>query len=301
MKTKTVNSQLSNYKTYLSYKDRMIALATNVFQFDGIDPFIDMSKINYSLLSLGSVAFFKDDETGQLMASPYVATGFRDFYGRPQFIKPIPYFGAYNRTLYKSKNEFVIMYDNEARIPLLPQILESAERLALIKRTIDVNVRQQLTNRIWEVPEELYLTYKKMFEQIDSNVENIAVTKGIDVTKANAIMTPAPFVVDKLNEAKKEEWSEFLELIGIANNSINKKERLITDEVFTSMGGTIANRYNRFESRRKAIEEINKVFETDIKVSFYDGLPATIKNPDEFLGVPENNDSNKGDEVDDIQ
>jgi len=296
MKNRVVNSQLYNYKTYLNYKNRMLSLALNVFQFKGIDPFIDMAQVNYSLLYTGSIAFFKDDVTGQLMAMPYNSVGSLDYYGRPQAIRPIPYYGSYNRTLYKRRGEFVIMYDNEARLPLYPSLVASAERLALIKRGIDINISQQMTNRIWSVPQELELTLKKVLEQVDSNVENILTYKGIDLNQVSGILQPAPYVADKLNDAKKEEWSEFLEMIGIASNTINKKERLITDEVFTSMGGTIASRFNRYESRRKAVEEINKLFGTNIEVGFYDGLPTTIKNPDEFLGVSSNDNEETKDE-----
>lgn len=300
MKTKTVNSQLYNYKTYLSYKNKMLALALNVFQFKNIDPFIDMSLVNYSLLTNGSIAWFKDDVTGTLMAMPYNSVGSLDMYGRPQAIRPIPYYGAYNRTLYKKRKEFVIMYDNEARVPLYPSLTASAERLALIKRGIDINISQQMTNRVWSVPQELEASLKKVLEQVDSNVENILTYKGIDLNQVSSILNIAPFVADKLNDAKKEEWSEFLEMIGIASNTINKKERLITDEVFTSMGGTIASRFNRYESRRKAVEEINEYFGTKIEVGFYDGLPTTIKNPEEFLGGSEeviNNDNENRQDV----
>ena len=287
MKTKTVNSQLYNFKTYLNYKDKMLALALNVFQFKNIDPFIDMSRVNYSLLCNGSIAFFKDDVTGNLLALPYTPVGSLDIYGRPQAIRVIPYFGAYNRTLYKKNKEFVIMYDNEARLPLYPQIIASAERLALIKRTIDINISQQSTNRIWTAPEEKIATLKGLLEQVDSKVNTIVGYDGLDINEINSILNIAPYVADKLNDAKKEEWSEFLEMIGITSSVTQKKERLITDEVFTSMGGTIASRFNRYESRRKAIEEINETFGTDIEVEFYDGLPTTIKDPNEYLNVTE--------------
>lgn len=287
MKTKTVNSQLYNFKTYLNYKDRMLALALNVFQFKNMDPFIDMSRVNYSLLCNGSIAFFKDDVTGDLLALPYTPVGSLDIYGRPQAIRVIPYFGAYNRTLYKKNKEFVIMYDNEARLPLYPQIIASAERLALIKRTIDINIAQQSTNRIWTAPEEKMLTLQRLLEQVDSKVNTIVGYDGLDINEINSILNIAPFVADKLNDAKKEEWSEFLEMIGITSSVTQKKERLITDEVFTSMGGTIASRFNRYESRRKAIEEINETFGTNIEVEFYDGLPTTIKDPNEYLNIKE--------------
>ena len=298
MKTKTVNSQLYNFKTYLNYKDKMLALALNVFQFKNIDPFIDMSRVNYSLLCNGSIAFFKDDVTGNLLALPYTPVGSLDIYGRPQAIRVIPYFGAYNRTLYKKNKEFVIMYDNEARLPLYPQIIACAERLALIKRTIDINISQQSTNRIWTAPEDKIATLKGLLEQVDSKVNTIVGYDGLDINEINSILNIAPFVADKLNDAKKEEWSEFLEMIGITSSVTQKKERLITDEVFTSMGGTIASRFNRYESRRKAIEEINKTFGTQIEVEFYDGLPTTIKDPNEYLNI---NDETEEVDINDIQ
>lgn len=288
MKTKTVNSQLYNFKTYLNYRDKMLSLALNVFQFKNMNPFIEMSKINYSLISDGRIAFFKDDVTGELLAMPFNTVGALDVYERPQAIRPIPYYGSYNRTLYAKRKEFVIMYDNEAHIPLYPQIVASAERLALIKRTMDINIGQQATNRLWKVPEEKKLSLMKVLEQVDSKVENILTYDGFDLNEIGSIMAVAPYVTDKLNDAKKEEWSEFLETIGITSCVVNKKERLITDEVFTSMGGTIASRFNRFESRRKAVKLINEYFNQNIEVEFYDGLPTTIKNPDEFLGSQKN-------------
>ena len=50
-----------------------------------------------------------------------------------------------------------------------------------------------------------------------------------------------------------------------------------------SLGGTIASRYSRFEPRKRAIEEINKKFGTDIKVRYYDGIPTTEKEVDNYI------------------
>lgn len=44
-------------------------------------------------------------------------------------------------------------------------------------------------------------------------------------------------------------------------------------------GGTIASRFNRFEPRKRAVEQINKKFNVDIKVKYYDGIPSSL---DEF-------------------
>lgn len=284
MKRKVVNSQLSNFKTYLNYRDKMVALAMNVFKYKGIPNFIDMSVVNYNLVTTGSVAFFVDEEMG-LMALPYVAVGQYDFYGRPTKIRVIPKFGTYNREL--NSDEFVIMYDNDAHISLYPNILASAERLALIKRTIDINIRQQQTPRFYKTSEENKKTIKDLVDEIEANVSTIITYENINVDDVECVLSPAPYVSDKLNQEKHEEYSEFLDLIGIANVSINKKERVLKDEILTSMGGTIASRYGRFESRRKALEEIKEKFNIDIEVEFYDGLPTTIESVDEYLNKNE--------------
>ena len=287
MKKKAVNSQLYNYKTYLNYRDRMLSLAMNVFQFKNLNPFIDMALVNKTLVMNGSIAFFKDDVTDELLAMPYTSLGSLDYYGRPTRIQPIPYFGVYKRPL--NRNEFVIMYDNNSHIPIYPQLIQSSERMALIKRGIDINISQQMTNRFWKTSEENKRTLKAILEQVDSNVETIVTYDGLDLDETQQVLNPAPFVADKLNDCKKEEWSEFLELIGISETQINKKERIIKDEIMFSMGGTIASRFNRYESRRKAIEEINKKFGTNIEVGFYDGLPSTLLKPEEFLSNNEQN------------
>ena len=280
MKRRLIDSQLYNFKTYLNYKTRMLTLAENVFQFENMNPFIDLAYVNSELVTKGSIAFFKDEVMG-LLALPYTSVGALDIYGRPTTIRVIPKNGYYNRTLHRG--EFVIMYDNDSHLPIFPNIIAHAERMALIKTITDVNLKQQKTPRFWRTSEENKKTIQDIVNDIDGNVDAVTTYDNVDLEDTTLVLAPAPFVTDKLNDAKKEEWAEFLELIGITNVSVQKKERLIRDEIITSMGGTIASRYSRFTSRKKAIDEINKKFGENIEVEFYDGLPSTIADTEEFL------------------
>ena len=83
-----------------------------------------------------------------------------------------------------------------------------------------------------------------------------------------ALKTDAPYVSDKLYQLKTQIWNEALTYLGISNLSIQKKERLITDEAIRSQGGTIASRYSRLEARRKACEEINDMFGLNVSVDY---------------------------------
>ena len=294
MDKKVINSQLSNFKTYKTYLDKMMLLAMNVFQFNNLDDFIDKSVMNYELVTKGSIAFFYDEIVDKVLCLPYSNIGKLDMYGRPTTIMVRAKNGTYYRSL--KQGEFIIMYDNESHLSIFANILQSAERLALIKRTMDINIAQQKTPRVWKTSEENKKTIEALLNKVDSNVNEIATYDNIGLDGLESVLAPAPYVTDKLNEAKEEEWGEFLNLIGVCNVSVEKKERLIKDEVMISMGGTIASRYSRFASRKKAIDMINEKWGTNIEVEFYDGLPSTLQTPsyleesEEYIesGVDEN-------------
>lgn len=61
MEKKSINSQLTNFKTYDMYKRQMLTLAENVFEFKNMPKFIDTAYLNKSLLRKGSIAFFVDE------------------------------------------------------------------------------------------------------------------------------------------------------------------------------------------------------------------------------------------------
>ena len=272
MRKKVINSQLCNLATYEMYKRQMLTLAENVFEFENLAPFIDVSYLNKMLLRNGSVAFFQDEVLG-LLALPYNVIGSLDVYERPLTIMARAMNGRYFRKL--NKDEFVIMYDNNSRYPIYLDILQMAERIAMNKRTIDINIVQQRTPRIWKTSEDKKRSLKDVLEQTDSLIENIVTYDSIDIDDMNVVLAPAPYVADKIDAHLDKEWAEFYRLIGIANVQYQKRERLIRDEVLSSQGGTIASRYSRFEPRKHAVKLINEKFKTDIKVKYYDGEPTS--------------------------
>lgn len=287
MRKKLINSQLTNMKTYIMYREEMLTLAENVFEFKNLPEFIDVSYLNKTLLRNGSIAFFRDDVLG-LIALPYDVIGNFDIYGRPQQIMC----RASNGTYYKKLNqgEFVIMYDNNGRYPIYMDICQMAERISLSKRTIDVNIVQQRTPRIWKTSQDKKRTLQDMLSNIDGMEENIATYESIDIDDMNVVLAPAPYVADKIDLHLDKEWAEFYRLIGVANLVEQKKERMIRDEMNASQGGTIASRFSRFEPRKRAIDEINKKFGTDIEVKYYDGEP-TSEELDELIEEVEFNEN----------
>ena len=273
---KLINSQISNFQTYIMNRNRMIDLAENVIKKKNLPIYIDESYVNKILLSEGSICFFVDEVMG-LLALPWRSMAGLDVYGRPRRVQCYGQNGYHSKIL--TQNQFVIMYDNSGKRSLYSMVCQYAERYSNAVRTQDINIGQQKTNRIWKTASGQEQSVSDLLNNIDGNVENVITYDGLDITETQSVLSVAPYVADKIDEYKANLWNEFLGAIGISNININKKERLIKDEVLTQMGGTVAMRNVRFEAQKKAVDEINTKFsdwlEKPIEISFYDGEPSS--------------------------
>lgn len=273
-------NQIKNLKTSEMYKRQCISLAMNVFNIKHLDeeaPFMDISYVNKKLVYNGAIAFFRDEYLG-LLALPFRNVGRLDLYNRPIDIQVFGKNG-YSRTL--NKGEYVIMWDNMSHEPLIYDILQYSDRIADITRTIDINISQMRTPRLWKTKTENAKTIEDLIEGVSANNEAILTYDNLEIDDTTVVLAPAPVVFPQLAEEKDKLWNEFLRLIGIANTSFQKKERNIRDEVFISQAGTIASRFTRFNARVDAINKINekwgKFMTNKLEVEYYDGLPTTLQ------------------------
>lgn len=272
MQKKTINSQFNNFKSYLMYLRQCRSLAENVFLFENLPEYVDVAYINKILVEKGSIAWFKDEVMG-LLALPWVRQGNLDVYGRPTTIRV---YGTNGYTKVLNVGEYVIMYDNYGKYPLLLDITQYAQRLANCVRVQDINVSQQKTPRYWKTSQDKVESIKGLLNKIDSDENAVIGYEDIDIDNTQCVLEPAPYITDKLDDYKNNIFNEFLRLIGVANLTVQKKERNIKDEVLASQGGTIASRFSRFEPRKKAVDLINEKFDVDIQVKFFDGLPTSL-------------------------
>lgn len=279
MQKKTINSQFNNFKSYLMYLRQCRSLAENVFLFENLPEYVDVAYINKILVEKGSIAWFKDEVMG-LLALPWVRQGNLDVYGRPTTIRV---YGTNGYTKVLEVGEYVIMYDNYGKYPLLLDITQYAQRLANCVRVQDINVSQQKTPRYWKTSQDKVESIKGLLNKIDSDENAVIGYEDIDIDNTQCVLEPAPYVTDKLDDYKNNIFNEFLRLIGVANLTVQKKERNIKDEVLASQGGTIASRFSRFEPRKKAVDLINEKFDVDIQVKFFDGLPTSLDTFEESV------------------
>lgn len=235
-----------------------------MFEWENLPDTIDPRFLELTLFFDGQAVFFKDDVLGYLCLQCLTSGNF-DVYRVPMERRAIAVNG-YNKDL--SRNDSVIIYNNYLRCNSVTDCVMFADRLYNLDRIIEVNANAQKTPVLIKANEKQRLTLLNVYQKWEGNAPVIFGDKGLDTNSLQVLKTDAPYIGDKLYDLKTRIWNEALTYLGISNISIQKKERLITDEATRSMGATIASRYSRLESRRQACEKINKMFGLDIWVNY---------------------------------
>ena len=269
-----------NNRTYRYYYNRLTELAISMFEWQNLPDTVDARFLELSLFSTGMAVFFKDDELGYLALQTMIG-GNLDVYNVPKIRRAYATNG-FNMPL--SENDSVIIWNNMLRTNCLTDIELFARRLYECDRTIDVNIKAQKTPVAILCDENQRLTMKNMYAQYDGNEPFIFGAKDLDIKKIQAIATGAPFVADKIMQAKIQIWNEAMTYLGISNVNLQKKERLVTDEVTRNMGSTVSSRYTRLEMRKKACKDINKMFGLNVNVEYREDIQVVDDDENETGG-----------------
>lgn len=264
-RTNFEESAITNVTTFDFYVDRLTELAISMFEWKNLPDGIDERFLELTLFTDGQAVFFKDEIAEQYACLQVTTNGRLNKYRVPITRRAYAVNG-YNKEL--TIDNSVIIYNNRLRQPGIRYTNMYAKRLWDLDRTIDVNAKAQKTPILVQCTEAQRLTLLNLYKDYDGNSPFIFGDKNLDLTGLKSINTGAPYVADKIYTLKTQIWNEALTYLGISNINIQKKERLITDEVVRNQGGTIASRYSRLKARKQACEEINKMFGLNISVSY---------------------------------
>lgn len=257
-------SNYMNNRTYLQYYNRLTELALSMFEWKNLPESVDERFLEMCLFGDGMAVFFKDEVLGHLCLQVMIG-GHLNVYRIPMERRAYAVNG-YSREL--NDENSVIIFNNYLHTNSMLDVEMFSKRLYNLDRAIDVNANAQKTPVLIQCDENQRLIMKNLYKQYEGNEPFIFGSKGLDVNGLKVLSTGAPYVADKLYELKTQIWNEALTYLGISNTNVTKKERMISDEVIRNMGGVIASRYSRLESRRQACEQINKMFGLDISVDY---------------------------------
>lgn len=266
------NTLMANGATYVQYYNRLMELSMSMFEWKNLPDTIDERYLELGLFSSGCMVFFKDDVIGELALNMTYQGGF-DIYGEPTRRRAYSRYNQFQTTL--DKDNSVIIWNNMLRTNSALDVQMFAYRLYNLDRIVDINANAQKTPVLITCDEKQKLTMKNLYMQYEGNYPVIFGDSNLDIKSLSVLKTDAPFVGDKIYDLKVKIWNEALTYLGISNINVTKKERMITDEVIRNQGGTIASRYSRLESRRRAVKKINKMFGLNITVDYREDFQST--------------------------
>lgn len=274
-KTNFGDSLFQNNNQYGMYLERLTELAISMFEWKNLPDTCDERFLELTLFTNGYAVFFKDEDlsrtglsdsdTGSYLALPVATNGRWNVYNIPTKRRAYASNG-YNKNL--DVNNSVVIYNNLLHTNSINISRTYARRLYNLDRIVDVNANAQKTPVLILANEQQRLTMLQVYQKWDGNEPVIFGDRDLDMKLVQALRTDAPYIADKIQALKTELWNEALTYLGISNISFQKKERMISDEVLRNQGGTIASRYSRLNARRKAADQINKMFGLNIEVDF---------------------------------
>ena len=258
-------AMLVNDQTMIDYLDRLRMLATSLFTWQGLDEIAGTGASRFLeqvLYDDGRACFVKDDKLSFLVlrANP---SDKLNVYQLPEKINAWSF--GYNKTF--EFDDIVFIMNNELMKPTLASMNLFAYRLYETERTIDINLDAQKTPILIEGDTKTILTLKNVYMQYSGNTPFIFGNKQFDISnKLNVLKTDAPYLVDKLDVHKHQIFNDALTLLGIDNANVDKKERLITNEVESNE--QLINYYLNcwYKTRNKACDDINKKYNLNIKI-----------------------------------
>lgn len=266
-KSNEFNTSLKNNNvSFHFYLNRLVELSVSMFDWQNLPETCDARYIETRLFYNGAVVFFEDKELGGMLSLDCIPQGNFDVYGYPIRRRAYSYYNHYQREL-DNKNS-VICFNNYLRLNSVIGATYYAQRLWDLDRIIDINAAAQKTPILIQGDEKERLSLKNLYKEYDGMAPVIYGTKGLNPDALKVLKTDAPYVADKLSQLRNEIWGEALTYLGISNIGYEKAERMNVNEITKQMGGTIASRYSRLESRKEAVDKINTMFGTNIKVEY---------------------------------
>ena len=283
---------------YNHYRQYLQLLTYQLFEWKNLPDTVDPAYLEKELHDKGYVAFYNDDEIGEIVTGGTIS-GKMNHYNLPlefQAVSPT-YYKTFPLAYYSADDDDtkgVLIKNNDLMTSTAPSLELFAMELTELKEIISINQNAQKTPVLISTDERTQLSMKNIYNKYEGNAPVIIVDNGFDADAIKVFKTDAPYVVDKLNTQKNAVWNELMTFLGIDNANLEKKERMITSEAESNEEQIETSRSIMLKSRKEACELINRIHGTNISVDFrqsvIDKLEKEVKQYGELYNETANDD-----------
>ena len=246
--------------------NEFVNLAINRFTWENLPLGLTSEQLEFMLIRFGELACFKSKNQGILIL-PSFGESKVNVYGLPTKYRVESLNGQYSDSI--DIDNLCLLKNNPTGTGDIETLEIFAKRIDDIESTQDVNLFQQNIPKILLGDENSKLTMKNVIQKLKEYKFVIFGKKSLasNIEKSDVLDTSSPYLLDKLQDYKGDLRNELLTFLGINNNNVDKKERLITDEVNANNELISIMLDLMFDLRQKFCDEVKEKFNLDIKVS----------------------------------
>lgn len=228
------------------------------------------------LYTKGKALWCKDDKVG-FLCLPATAVQERNVYFKPTKYRAIG--NNYNEEFDIDKS--VLIKNNSLQEATEPMIEFYCTKLAEIELTKDLRRDAHKTPFEIETTEDTLLSAKNIFKKIRASEPVIYKnkTRGEGEVGVKVLDTDVSWLNDKLDDEYNNYVAKILTILGIDNYVEDKAERVQSAEVEAQQEYINASFRASLEARKKACDEINKMFGLDLVVDYIKGEQVESDEP----------------------
>lgn len=258
------------------FSDKFQLIAMNLFKWENLPPTIQEKYLEKSLYENGMVCIVDDENYGVIPVPCNYSQGL-NLWGEPTEINTcgvnyVKTFKISNMSIkgdiYTSEDECILCLNNDGAIATKKILDYYINKLVECELSSFTNISLQKFPFIINTTKNNEFTMRNLIEKVDSgepfilyNKKNADLVSNVDV-----LVTGVPYVADKILDYQYNVEKEIYTLFGF-NTNIEKKERLLTDEVNSNNEYIQNNIESMLKQRIKFADDVNKMYGYDIKVS----------------------------------
>ena len=271
------NTALVEYYTrYLFQK------VISVFEFEGLPEEWADNYFKYVLFGYGVIAVIYTDKYG-VICQDCGLSGFDVFYQPTRCIIANPHLPGLKEFKIHENCEIIKLQPDYGSV--MDLVTTYADLMALALETTGANLLNSKLSYVFFAENKTAAeSFKKLYDRVASGEPMAVIDKNLlmeDGSPACQIFTQnvgQNYITDRLLNDMKTLEDQFNTVIGVPNANTQKRERMITDEVNANNVDTQCRVNLWLETMNKDIEQVNKMFGTDIKVKYrYDDITKVVE------------------------
>ena len=260
-------AQMANNMTFSYYYYKLTLIARSLFKWENLPNNMDERWIEKYLFTSGKCIFYKDQVLGFMVAGLSEQGGI-NCYGDPTTVWPVAENYVYSGEQLVNGENCYIIRNNDLMLPIFPTVRYYSFKLTNIDRAIDVNIEAQKTPTVVRCSDKQRLSLKNAINQRKDNEPVIWTADDSNIADmVSSLDLNPPMVFKDLQTQKHMILNEVFTDFGINNANMDKRERMVANEVEANNEQVKASEDVMLKVREEACKQINRIFGTNIKVS----------------------------------